>query len=543
MHELRERAEARSREFEPPPRTELPRFDRFELVEVWRNGDAWVDDCERGLAKGARIQGALELAIAEGLAALTVGNRLPDLGYHLDDYAREVLDVEPRTALKLVQMARELRTRPALRDALREGEVSLRAAQVVLPVAAGEDEAYWVGRAGVETVRALEAAVAAARKSPAEPEEEWERFVVGAKPEELEVIDDALEVAGQELGPDSKRFERMEAMAQEFLGGFAAHAGDVDARWTGSRAVAARADAALESRKAALESETNRWAQLPAIPAWQAPDLAWGELTTAAEIDATLRLLARYRSAWDDVVGYLAHQLQRSRVHLILGFATFRHYVEERLGLPPRAVEQRAALEQRVWESPALREARRQKLSYEKLRALSDLSDPEITSWIPRARGLTVIALRRELEAAEERQTRARGRVGALVPKRVACLLVAAIETIRGLAGAPIPSGRCLAIIAQHFLTSGGRRRGRRAARRRSDSATSGGARCRGAATPRPTRITWSSVPKAATRRRRTTRRASAPSLTYPRDPRVKAQQDRSVPSEDAPKVEARIVL
>jgi hypothetical protein len=31
---------------------------------------------------------------------------------------------------------------------------------------------------------------------------------------------------------------------------------------------------------------------------------------------------------------------------VLLGFQSFRHYVEERLGLPARAVEQRAALEE-----------------------------------------------------------------------------------------------------------------------------------------------------------------------------------------------------
>jgi hypothetical protein len=129
------------------------------------------------------------------------------------------------------------------------------------------------------------------------------------------------------------------------------------------------------------------------------------EMMSSREIDAALRTLARYRNGWDGLVGYLAHMLKRSRMYQLLGFASFRHFVEERLGLPASAVEQRAALEKRIWESPALQEARRQKLSYEKLRALSHLPEKEIGSWIPRARGMTVIALRRDLEAEEERQT------------------------------------------------------------------------------------------------------------------------------------------
>ncbi len=447
----RERARALCQGFEPPPRTELPRFDRFEAVHVLLNGDEAVDDCERGLTMGARIQGALDLAIAEGLAALTLGPRLLDLGYHLDDYAREVLDLRPRTTLKLVQLARELRTRPLLCDALRDGEVLLRAAQVVLPVAKGDEEAYWVERAGVETVRTLEKLVAEARKSVAEPEDEYERFLVGAKPEALEAIDDALEVAGQVLGPDSKRFERLEAMAQEFLGEFPAYAGDPEAT-PPSALRAERAAAALERRKAQLEAETERWAHLPAIPAWHAPAISWDELASAAEIDATLRQLARHRRAWDELLGYFAFQLQRSRVHLTLGFATFRHFIEERLGLPPRAIERRAALERRLSASPSLREARRLGVSYEKLHALAHLPETEITFWTPRARAMTVIALRRKLEQAADRQTRARGRFGAVVPKRVGRLLGEAIDAVRAIAGSPISPGSCLAVIARHFL-------------------------------------------------------------------------------------------
>jgi len=44
--------------------------------------------------------------------------------------------------------------------------VSIRKAQAILPVARGEAEAAWVARAGVETVRALEAAVRKAGHLP-----------------------------------------------------------------------------------------------------------------------------------------------------------------------------------------------------------------------------------------------------------------------------------------------------------------------------------------------------------------------------------------
>jgi hypothetical protein len=398
-----------------------------------------------------RARAALDLGIAEGLAALRKDDRLARLGSHLGDYAREVLGIEARTALKLAHFASELRARPLLREAVRSGRVRFRAAQVVLPIAIGEAEAVWVERAAAETVRALEKAVEEAKGKP-EADEEWGRLTVHCTPEEREVIDAALQVAGKEL-PGTQRFERLEAMGQEYLGEFPLEdEPTAGPSGVGSLFRVSRGSEALARRKAELESETNRWAMLEPVADAGAPEIDFDALTDAADIDARLRELARMQNGWDEIVGYRAHILQRSGIHLLLGFATFRQYVDERLGLPARAVEQRAALEGRMWQSPALREARRQKLSYEKLRALAHLPEKELASWVQRARTLTCIALRRELEAARERQMRARRKLCARAPLRVACLLADAIRSVRARVQRTIPDGACLAVIAAHFL-------------------------------------------------------------------------------------------
>jgi hypothetical protein len=70
---------------------------------------------------------------------------------------------------------------------------------------------------------------------------------------------------------------------------------------------------------------------------------------------------------WDEVLGHLAMLFCAMDGWRRLGFASFAHYCEERLGMCPRAVQQRAALERRLYELPRLRQAMQERrLSYEK---------------------------------------------------------------------------------------------------------------------------------------------------------------------------------
>src|SRR4051794_15162141 len=126
------------------------------------------------LVRVARGRGALDVAIGEGLAALSVGDRVLRLGYAgIGDYARERLGIAASTAEKMARFARELRERPLLRAAVRAGEVSVRRAEAVLPVARGDAEAGWVARARTETVRALKAAAREYGHLQPEEEERW----------------------------------------------------------------------------------------------------------------------------------------------------------------------------------------------------------------------------------------------------------------------------------------------------------------------------------------------------------------------------------
>jgi hypothetical protein len=334
-----------------PPQVELPPFSAAELRAYLREGVPEVEDCERLLAWASRARGAIDVAIAEGLDLLRRGERLASLACHLDDYAREILDLGRRAALGLARLGRELRTRPLLRAALRSGRVRLRAAQTVLAVAAGEREAEWVERAARLTVRELEEAVRAERGSGDDADEEWLRLDVRLEPDDRALVDEALGLAGEAM-PGSSRMERLEALAQEFLAEVGSDAGGDQGRrlWPAFRS----AGPGEGPRRAALEAETERWSALPGVAGWCVPDVRFDDAMTALEIDTLLRELASVRAGWDDLVGSCAHVVKQGRAYLTLGFASFRHYVEERLGLPARAVEQRAAVEKRLAASPAL---------------------------------------------------------------------------------------------------------------------------------------------------------------------------------------------
>jgi hypothetical protein len=453
-----------------PPPLDLTPFTRAELYRWFKGGEPTADACEKLLAWASRARGGLDLALAEGLHALQKGERLAELGFHLDDYARERLDLGKRAAETLALLGRELQTRPLLREALRSGRVRLRAAETVLKLARGEAEAGWVERAATMTVRQLEEAVKKAGVDPAAEEEAWLRLVAPMRPLERELVDGAVKLAGRVL-PDSSRLECLEATAQEFLGQYP---GSPEADATRKLGPAFEAlGPAKEVQQATLEAETDRWAMLPPVADWPGPEPRFFETATAKAVDALLRELAALRARWDDIIGFCAHAMKQSRMYLLLGFSSFEHYTRERLGLPARTVEQRAALEKKVQASPALQEARRQQVPYEKLRLLARLPEAEIGSWTPRARGLTCVELRRKVEGEKERQTRARRKLSVPLPRRVAVLLAAAFERIRELRlrllGRQVPGDRRVAlhrdlegrVAAPHGLTAGPRARRR----------------------------------------------------------------------------------
>src|SRR5438270_8147046 len=88
------------------------------------------------LTNVARGHGAVEIAIGECLEALSIGDRVFEVGGYCNvpDCARERYGMSASTAAKLMRFAREIRKRPLLYEAVRAGTVSMGQAEAVLPV-------------------------------------------------------------------------------------------------------------------------------------------------------------------------------------------------------------------------------------------------------------------------------------------------------------------------------------------------------------------------------------------------------------------------
>jgi hypothetical protein len=392
------------------------------------------------LVRVARGRTALDVALCEGLGALSVGDRLLSLGWSgVGDYARERLGVAARTGQVMARLGRALAERPLLRAAVRSGEVSLRAAQEVARVAVGEEEAAWVERARALTVRGLVAAVREAQRgrecdaagaegptdtlagsvpacAAATAGEPWQRVRLEVTPAARDALEAALDLAGGVLGQSAPRWQRLEAVAHEYLG---AHGSDEPDHEVVAATLAGWRGAALEDQagrgqsaaavvpgwradlEAWLEAEHERWAFLERVePVVAAPlDLE----VHPARLDADLRELAALRERWDSLLGHLALLVRMLGLWRDMQFLSFSHYCKERLGLSVRSVEQRIALERRLHQLPELRAALAAgRLDAERARLVASAADEETEAgWIARAEGSTAVALRRAMDAEE----------------------------------------------------------------------------------------------------------------------------------------------
>jgi len=406
---------------------------------------------DRLLAPFARGRGAVDVAIGEGLDLLSKGDRVLRLGYSgIGDYARERLGIAASTARKMARLARELRDRPLVRLAVQSGEMSVRQAEAVLPVARGDDEASWVARARMDTVRGLKVAVKDPDAPEPEDDEEWGRLSMPLSAEARPVVEEALAVAGQALGANVPKGLRYGVLCEEFLG---VHMAPDDGDGA-EPALSASAKDLLESVEESLEKESAQWAFLAQVDPVAAPRPSTDAEDDPWLLDGELRRFVGMRNHWDGAFGHLGLLFRTLEGWRYLGFASFEHYCCERLGMGERTVQQRISLERKLHDFPSLRQAMRDgRVSYEKARLIArHASDATVDSLIDRAGRMTCIELRRELEAKEEAQMCAKRVLDLVAPRRVLALLSLAFRAARKAAGRWLPPGECLRIIAAHFI-------------------------------------------------------------------------------------------
>ncbi|HEY5677560.1 MAG TPA: HNH endonuclease signature motif containing protein, partial [Myxococcales bacterium] len=279
-------------------------------------------------------------------------------------------------------------------------------------------------------------------------DEPWDRIDVRLTGDQRARVDEAMELADRLLGATAQRWQRIELIAGEFLSALGPAGADVQ--------VPDRARDTRDALEEWLERESREWAFLdrmlpvPALESTPAHD--------PQQLDAALRRLAELRDRWDQVFGHLALVFRTLQGWRRLGFASFDHYCIERLGMAGRTVAQRAQLERRLHEVPALAAAvRERRLSYEKARLLArHLEDEGIATWIDRAERMTCISLRRALQQLEDAQMCARGDLVVRGPRRVCALFLMACAALRRDAGKWIGPGECLARMAGHFVGTWG---------------------------------------------------------------------------------------
>jgi hypothetical protein len=174
------------------------------------------------------------------------------------------------------------------------------------------------------------------------------------------------------------------------------------------------------------------------------------------EVLARLTRLARERAGEDELLGRACLLVRRFGSWRRPGFASFDAWCVEWLGLAPSTVRQRVALERRLRELPALREALRSgRLSYEQARLVARIATAaDVAARIEEAAATTCIAYRRELEEEEHRQMWRAGELRAVVPDEVGTLLADAVRAARACSKGGLTPGEALVAVALHFILS-----------------------------------------------------------------------------------------
>jgi hypothetical protein len=289
------------------------------------------------------------------------------------------------------------------------------------------------------------------------------------KPRQQDRLDLAIAIARDQIGPETKPWQGLEALCQEWLGSFGV--------WTPEE-IDDEARESLIPAAPRAEVDPTLAAQLAAVDG--ARDVIDNGSDLAGRSAEWLHERARgfldARKQYDAAFGPLAREIRKTGAWKTLGYGSLAEYCRERLGMSAKTVKDRAWLESRLVDLPELREAlAKGKVTYSKALLIAKGATPfNVEERIEQAASTTCQQVERDTTDREHEQNRAAGVRRLWGPQDAAETIASAILCAQGWAkavlGEEIDAGEALARIADHFTEVWGRHAidpGSRARRRR----------------------------------------------------------------------------
>ena len=343
------------------------------------------------------------------------------------DYAREDLGLTTWQLRDLRQLGRSFARFPSLRGALLEGRATTAQVRRLIPVIESEEDVErWLGRLAAGSARELAEEVREEKQARREArpgrdcsdEEPARRLTLTVEASRVASWHLALELGRQLEGPARSPFDVCEMMALEWLAQAPPATDEPDAR-EDTRAKAAESGAAAEAREVSslrrdLEQATNRWEFL----SWErprarlAPEVA-AEVTgdeeerpDPGELDRRLRYLLALERQLDWQMGRVLSTALHLGVPRQALFASFDHYVQERLGMSPRRAFYLVRIHRDLRVVPVIDEAFREgSLTWQQARTLARVAEDgwsaeTARAWLARAQAVTAARLAEDADYA-----------------------------------------------------------------------------------------------------------------------------------------------
>ncbi len=385
----------------------------------------------------AHADGRYRIVFGEACTHLLKSRSYTHLGFaRLGDYTSERLGIGERSVQDASRVARALGGLVHLRDALAEGFLSWSRVRLLVRVATADDETDWIELARRATTAELTEQVQRAREQrtgqadTAGPQlapatvphdddyngddvidgEAKARFSLRCPHSTTKLWRHTVEVASRLEGGPIAQWKAAELASAEVLS-------SVSPQGTKETELdvtdGALSHESLADRSRAPRNEDGIFEPLDPSQPWTDIVTGLGKLARGLamarprELDERLRLILHVEQAIDfRLSGLLLPMLER-RLYRELGFDTFAHYVETRLGISVRRARSLVSMERKSGEAGVeLRRAWREgRLSLLAASALSPVLRREtVGAWIERAGIVTLRRLRDEVEWALNRQ-------------------------------------------------------------------------------------------------------------------------------------------